>query len=158
MEQIRYTIVIEDGKLSGISQHNGKLDAVPLTIEELTAIVPELNVATMAKIADMATAAKEAETKASEELKAAADAAASEISALKSDLSTTASALASMDAYKAEMVSKVKKALQSNNPENFQAVAVEFLTPEDQKERQAKIAEIESLESKIAAMKSELGI
>lgn len=45
MEQIRYTIVIEDGKLAGASQHNGNLDAVPLSLAELVAVVPSINAA-----------------------------------------------------------------------------------------------------------------
>ena len=106
-------------------------------------------------------AAKEAALKsaadtAAAELAKVKETAAAELAAVKSDLSTAASALASMDAYKAEMVFKVKAALESNNPETFQAVAVEFLTPEDIKERNAKLAEIDALETKLAAMKAEV--
>lgn len=47
MAQIRYTIVIEDGKLAGASQHTGNLDAVPLSLAELVAIVPSINAAAL---------------------------------------------------------------------------------------------------------------
>lgn len=54
-------------------------------------------------------------------------------------------------AYKDAMVSRVTEVLQSGDPEQFAALAVDFLTPEQDKIRAEKMAQLESL-------KAELGI
>jgi hypothetical protein len=61
MNQIRYTIVIEDGVLSGISQHTGNLDAVPLSLAELTELVPSINSAALAALSEKDGKAKQSE-------------------------------------------------------------------------------------------------
>ena len=61
MNQIRYTIVIEDGVLSGISQHTGNLDAVPLSLSELTELVPSINSAALAALSEKDGEVKQAE-------------------------------------------------------------------------------------------------
>ena len=57
----------------------------------------------------------------------------------------------SLECYKAEMVEKVSTALQSGKIETIQALAVEFLTPEQELKRAARLAEFE-------ALKAELGL
>jgi len=49
------------------------------------------------------------------------------------------------------MIAKVSAALQSGNLEALQAIAVDFLTPEEEKQRAEKLAQLE-------ALKAELGI
>jgi len=58
---------------------------------------------------------------------------------------------AELESYKVAMVNKVSSALASNDLEQIQALAVEFLTPEQELKRQQKLAEYE-------ALKAELGL
>ena len=53
MSQQRYTIVIENGKLVGISQHTGNLDAVPVNLADLKKEVKEINDSALARMADV---------------------------------------------------------------------------------------------------------
>lgn len=69
----------------------------------------------------------------------------------ESELFTEKIKVVSLESYKAAMVAKVASALASNDLEKIQALAVEFLTPEAQLKRAAKLAEYE-------ALKAELGI
>jgi len=56
-----------------------------------------------------------------------------------------------LESFKAEMVAKVSAALASGKLDELQAIAVDFLTPEEEKARAAKLAQLE-------ALKAELGI
>jgi len=57
----------------------------------------------------------------------------------------------SLESFKSEMIGKVSAALQSGNLEALQAIAVDFLTPEQEKQRAEKLAQLE-------ALKAELGV
>ena len=59
--------------------------------------------------------------------------------------------IAKLESLKTTMVQKVQAALQSGDPAQFQALAVEFLTPEQDKQRAEKLAQLE-------ALKAELGV
>ena len=63
---------------------------------------------------------------------------------------------AAHDAYRAAMESKVAAVLQSNDPEKFQALAVEFLTPAQEKARQELEAEIAASKAKTAELEAKL--
>ena len=126
MEQIRYTIVIENGILAGISQHTGNLDAVPLSLEQFTAIVPSINAAAIEKAESV-----EADTAATI---AGKDATIAELLTLKST-----------------MEAKVSDALQSNDPAKFVEVAIAFFDPVA-----AKRAELEAQKAALEAELAQL--
>lgn len=62
-----------------------------------------------------------------------------------------ATKIGELEAFKTEMVGKVSAALQVGTVEAMQALAVEFLTPEEDKKRAEKLAQLE-------ALKAELGL
>tara|TARA_R110000868_G_scaffold302692_2_gene563252 strand:+ start:1931 stop:2218 length:288 start_codon:yes stop_codon:yes gene_type:complete len=76
---------------------------------------------------------------------------AAHLAAKDAELVTTQAALTALEAFRDSMVAKVSTVLQSNDPEQFAALAVEFLTPEQDKVRAEKMAQLE-------ALKAELGI
>ena len=66
--------------------------------------------------------------------------------------------LEQLEAFRVGMVAKVSAVLQSGDPEQFAALAVEFLTPEEEKARAEKLAKVEALKAEAAAIEAELGI
>lgn len=60
-------------------------------------------------------------------------------------------------AYQAAMEAKVSAVLQSGDPAQYEALATEFLTPAQEKERLAKVAQLEELKAQAAALEAELG-
>ena len=56
-----------------------------------------------------------------------------------------------LETLKKTMIQKVTDALQSGDPAQFQAIALDFITPEEEKIRAEKLAQLESL-------KAELGV
>jgi precorrin-4 methylase len=75
-----------------------------------------------------------------------------------SELATTQAALTALEAFRDSMVEKVTTVLQSGDPEQYAALAVEFLTPEEEKIRAEKMAKIADLKAQAAAIEAELGI
>lgn len=59
-------------------------------------------------------------------------------------------------AYQAAMETKVSAVLQSGDPAQYEALATEFLTPAQEKERQAKIARIAELKAEAAELEKEI--
>lgn len=112
----------QDGTFRGASATDFGGLPVDLTQVDLAKIIPDLNTAALSK----------------------ADA----IEAEKAIVEKQATDLL---AYKDAMVSRVTEVLQSGDPEQFAALAVDFLTPEQDKIRAEKMAQLESL-------KAELGI
>lgn len=112
----------QDGTFRGASAADFGGLPVDLTQVDLAKIIPDLNTAALSK----------------------ADA----IEAEKAIVEKQATDLL---AYKDAMVSRVTEVLQSGDPEQFAALAVDFLTPEQDKIRAEKMAQLESL-------KAELGI
>lgn len=78
------------------------------------------------------------------------------VTGLESELAATKASLEGMETYKAEMTAKVSSALQSGDPAQFQALAVEFLTPAQELARLEKIAKIAELEAEAAKLKAEI--
>jgi len=82
-----------------------------------------------------------------EELEAIKANHAAEIKAYKAQVSE-------FNAYKADMEKRVADALQSDDPEQYKALAVDFLTPAQERERLEKLARIALLEAEAVALKS----
>ena len=62
-----------------------------------------------------------------------------------------------LHAYKTTMESTVSAVLQSGDPAQYEALARDFLTPAQEKERLAKVAQLEELRAQTAALEAELG-
>lgn len=87
-----------------------------------------------------------------EQTTAALTVALARIEELAAELAAVRGSLTEMEAYKASMIAKVSSALQSEDPfAQFTILADEFLTPEQERVRAEKIAQLE-------ALKAELGI
>ena len=101
-------------------------DGLPTHLDQsaLTAIIPELNAAAMAKL---------------ETIEATHAA----------DLAAATAERDALRALKAEMEAKVMAALQSGDPEQFAALGVEFITPEQQKLKAEKLALIAQLQAEV---------
>lgn len=63
---------------------------------------------------------------------------------------------AELDAYKTAMETKVTEVLQSGDPAQYEALAIAFLTPAQEKERQEKLARIEALKAQAAELEASL--
>lgn len=113
----------QDGSFRGASATDFGGLPVDLTHVDLAKIIPDLNTAALSK-AD----AMEAEKAVIE--KQATD----------------------LLAYKDAMVSRVSEVLQSGDPAQFEALAVDFLTPAQDKLRAEKMAQLEALQAEIAAL------
>lgn len=59
-------------------------------------------------------------------------------------------------AYQAAMEAKVSAVLQSGDPAQYEALGRDFLTPAQEKERQAKIARIEALQAEAAELEKQI--
>lgn len=128
---IPYEILIrgtKDGKLSGshVIDTFGA-DARPITTADLSAIAPAINAAAIAT-ADSIAAEKDAE------------------------IATLTESLTALESLRDNMVSRVTEVLQSGDPEQFAALAVDFLTPAQEKLRSEKMAQLEALQAEIAAL------
>jgi hypothetical protein len=150
MERIVITFN-QDGSFRGASVTD--FDGLPKPLDEagLTAIAPSINTASLAAQAKAESELSEAKTKAEADLKAEQEQAATKLSEVNADLSAEKAKVASLEAYKTAMIQKVSSALASNDLEQIQALAVEFLTPEEELKRAAKLAQLE-------ALKAELGL
>ena len=80
------------------------------------------------------------------------------LAAKDAELAATQSTLAQLESFRSSMVEKVTTVLQSGDPEQFAALAVEFLTPEEEKVRAEKMAKIADLKAQAEAIEAELGI
>jgi hypothetical protein len=78
------------------------------------------------------------------------------LAAKDSELTATKAAFAELSAYKDAMVARVSAVLQSGEPAQYEALARDFLTPAQEKERQAKVAQLEALKAQAAALEAEL--
>lgn len=131
---IPYEILIRgnDGQLSGchvIDEPGGMPRAI--TTADLAAIAPEINAAAIAQT----------ETLVADHAAALAD--------KEAELFTAQNALAELIEYKDAMVSRVSAVLQSGDPAQYEALAQEFLTPAQELERQAILAQIAELQAKL---------
>ena len=78
------------------------------------------------------------------------------IAAKDAELATVKTEFTQLSLYKAAMEKTVSDVLQSGDPAQYEALAVEFLTPVQEKERQAKLAQIEALKAQTAALEASL--
>jgi len=85
------------------------------------------------------------------ELQALTIAHAETIAAKDAEIATLSASLTALETFRDEMVQRVSTALQSGDPAQFEALAIEFLTPAEEKIRAEKLAQL-------AALKAELGI
>lgn len=143
-----------DGSL--ITEKTGQAQPLPTELSET--ILGKINAGAVAKIAELEAAEKKATEdhaaatkKASEDHAAALQEANNESAALKKEAADSTAALAEKLAYQNEMVGKVTSALQSGDPAEFEKLAIEFLTPAQEKARAEKLTQL-------AALKAELGI
>lgn len=133
---IPYEILIRgnvDGTLSGchtIDTVGG--DARPITSADLSNLAPEINAALFAEC-DALKASKEKELAAKDEA-----------------LASVSEVCQQLESLRTEMVTKVSSVLQSGDPEQYAALAVEFLTPEEEKKKAAIRAQIAELEAQLA--------
>lgn len=132
-----------DGSL--ITEKTGQAQPLPTELSET--ILGKINAGAVAKIAEL----EAAEKKATEDHAAALENANNESAALKKEAADSTAALAEKLAYQNEMVGKVTSALQSGDPAEFEKLAIEFLTPAQEKARAEKLTQL-------AALKAELGI
>lgn len=84
------------------------------------------------------------------------DQANSRIASIAEELATVKAALDEKTAYQAAMESRVAAALQSGDPEQYVAIATEFLTPAQEAARREKLAQVEQLRAQAAALEAEL--
>ena len=129
-----------DGTFRGASATDFGGLPVHLEPEQLEKVAPSINAASLVRIEE----AEAALTAAKSEAEAALTAAKSEAEAAKA-------ALAEKEAYQAAMVETVTTVLQSRDVKKFEALAIEFLKPEEEKIRAEKLAQLK-------ALKAELGI
>jgi hypothetical protein len=129
--QQRILIVLNEGAFQGASITNDVGDPQPLDLAALAALVPTINSAAIAQT----------------DLLAADHAAA--IAAKDAELTASQAALAELTAYKEEMIERVSSVLQSGDPAQYEALATEFLTPAQELERQAILAQIAELQAKL---------
>jgi hypothetical protein len=150
MERIVITFN-QDGSFRGASVTD--FDGLPQPLDEagLAAIAPEINAASLVAQAKAESELSEAKIKAEADLKTEQEQAATKLSEVNASLSAEKAKVASLEAYKTAMSQKVSSALASNDLEQIQALAVEFLTPEEELKRAAKLAQLE-------ALKAELGL
>lgn len=126
MSQIIYTIVITDGVFQGASSHTDRGDAVPLDATTLADHLPEINAAAVAKLETIeATHAAE--------------------------IATLQTQLAALTDLQTSMTARVTAVLQSGDPLQYEALGREFVTPEQDRIRAEKLAQLN-------ALKAELGI
>jgi len=76
---------------------------------------------------------------------------AAQVSAKDAEIATLTASLTALESFRDEMVQRVSAVLQSGDPAQFEALAIEFLTPAEEKIRAEKLAQL-------AALKAELGI
>ena len=78
------------------------------------------------------------------------------IAAKDAEISAAKQAFAELSAYKTAMEERVSAVLASGDPAEYEALAADFLTPAQEKARQAKLAELEALKAQAAALEAEL--
>ena len=78
------------------------------------------------------------------------------LSAKNAELAVAQTALNEKIAYQAAMEQRVTAVLQSGDPAQYEALARDFLTPAQEKERLAKLARIEALRAEAIALETEL--
>jgi hypothetical protein len=78
------------------------------------------------------------------------------LSAKNAELAVAQTALNEKIAYQAAMEQRVTSVLQSGDPAQYEALARDFLTPAQEKERLAKLARIEALRAEAIALETEL--
>lgn len=74
---------------------------------------------------------------------------AEEIQSVRNELAESQAAFTALDAFRVGMIAKVSSVLQSGDPEKFAALALDFLTPEQEKQRAEKIALIAKLQAEL---------
>ena len=85
------------------------------------------------------------------ELQALTIAHAESIAAKDAEIDTLTASLTALQNFRDQMVQRVSAVLQSGDRTQYQALAIEFLTPAEEKIRAEKLAQL-------AALKAELGI
>lgn len=78
------------------------------------------------------------------------------ITAKDAEITTLKQAVATSDAYRAEMNEKVFAVLKSGDPAQYEALAKDFLTPAIEKERAEKLARAEALRAEAAQLEAQL--
>ena len=76
------------------------------------------------------------------------------IAELAAEVADCKKSYAELEAYKSAMEAKVSAVLQSGDPAQYEALAQDFLTPLQEKERLAKLARIEQLKAETAALEA----
>jgi hypothetical protein len=107
-----------------------------------------------------ATEKQEAITKEEEAHKAATAALKAEhaeaLKAKDAELATAKQAFSELSAYKDAMEKQVSTVLQGGDPAQYEALARDFLTPAQEKQRQATLAKIQALKAEAATLEASL--
>ena len=126
MSHHRILIVLAAGQFQGASIADERGEPVDLDLSALAAIVPTINAAAVETLATI-----EAEHAA--------------------ELATITAQLAALTELQTTMTARVMTALQSGDPAQYEALGREFVTPEQDRIRAEKLAQLN-------ALKAELGI
>lgn len=78
------------------------------------------------------------------------------IAAKDAELATLKGQYTELDAYRTQMEATVSAVLQSGDPAQYEALAADFLTPAQEKERLAKTARIAELKAEAAELEATL--
>lgn len=76
------------------------------------------------------------------------------IAAKDAEITTLKTQYAELSAYKTEMEATVSAVLQSGDPAQYEALAIAFLTPAQERERQEKLARLAALRAEADALEA----